>query len=122
MSEFSADMNAALPPHTILSANLVVGEDPIPVTAVIGGRKVQVGTGQLDPKTGMFHATLDDSGYGEVMAGKIAQGTRIITDAKIHSVSLVSERPDPSRGVYPITIVDPVSVQDAVNTYHNKEN
>jgi hypothetical protein len=121
MSEgFSADMNAALPPHTILSTNLVVGEDPIPVTAEINGKKVQVGTGHLDPETGLFHATFDGV-YGEIMHHKITKGTRIITDAQIHSVSLVSERPDPSRGIYPVTIIEGEKISDALHNYHNKE-
>lgn len=122
MTEISADFNNLLPPNTVLAKDaLVTNGENVPVTAEIGGKKVQVGTGTLDTRTGRFTAVLSDDHWGEIFRGRLENDVHVIRSAKLHSVSLVAEEPDPSKGVYPVTIVEPSKVTEALNTYHNKE-
>lgn len=123
-----ADINEALPPHTRLSSQLTVNEGPIPITAMVNGKKMRVGEGTLDPETGIFEGRFDsdnvaanivrerlnDSNSRASTAFSVHQVKRIsvdevhlsvhkvITDAKLHSVSFVAEDPNPDYGVYPV--------------------
>jgi hypothetical protein len=45
----------------LLLSHIRVPREPVPVMAVIDGERVQVGTGTLDKKTGIFTTTFDDS-------------------------------------------------------------
>lgn len=126
--EIYADINNALPPHTRLSSNLTINEGPIPITAMVNGKKMKVGEGTLDPETGMFEGAFDsDNAAADIIrerfnaSNSVASTSfsvkqvkrlsveevhlsiqKVITKADLLSVSLVAEEPNPDYGVYPV--------------------
>lgn len=44
-----------------------VPPNPVPVMANIDGKRVQIGTGTLDKKTGVFTTTFNDSEHAEIV-------------------------------------------------------
>lgn len=113
------EMAANVPEGYILSKDVVFPDKEVPITAVINGKKVEVGKGRVDPETGIFTGKLDDDVNGSILRGQIESGSfsydpflhvselslrevRQIVGAQLHSISLVAEAPHPAWGVYPI--------------------
>ena len=118
-SDLREEMAASLPDGYILSKDVVFPDKEIPIKAVINGQKVTVGSGRIDPETGVFTGTLDNEPNGEILRGQLEAGTfsynpflnvselelsqvRQIAGVKLHSISLVAEEPNPKWDVYPI--------------------
>lgn len=72
MSDIEVDINTALPDHTILADDLKVPDKPIPITAIVNGKKVVVGHGTLDPETGMFSGDFEEgNANADILRGKL---------------------------------------------------
>lgn len=127
MTEFQFLVENGLPDGYVLSKEVVFPDHDIPIKAEINGKKVTVGTGRVDPETGIFTGRLDPDNdvNAEVLVGQIegdvgsysihpflnvseveVSKVRNIVDARLHSISLVSEEPNPKHGVYPIERVE----------------
>lgn len=108
-------IEAELPDGYVISKDVVFPDKEIPIKAEINGQKVVVGSGRVDTETGIFTGKLDDEPYGEIMRGKIEDGSfsynpflnvselelsqaHQIVNALVHSISLDS-KPGPYGGV-----------------------
>lgn len=71
-SDLRGEMAAGLPDGYILSKDVVFPDKEIPIKAEVNGKKVTVGSGRVDPETGIFTGTLDpDNEYATVLRGQI---------------------------------------------------
>lgn len=129
-SDLREEMAANLPDGYILSHDVVFPDHEIPIKAEVNGKKVVVGSGRIDPATGIFTGSFDkDNEYATVLRGQIEGDVsgasfhpflnvealelaqvRQIVGAQIHSISLVSEKPNPRWGVFPIEWGEPLKV------------
>lgn len=104
MSDINFDVNDALPDHTVLSGELVVPDEPIPIKAIVNGKKVVVGHGTVDVSTGRFSGELEEgNAHADILRDKIKRQS--IVNAQLYSISLVEEA-NPKYGSFPIVRLD----------------
>lgn len=73
--DFSFRMQDALPLGYMIDADCAVPTTPVPVYAMVDGKKMQIGEGTIDPKTFLFSAKVDGSDAGKKVMEYI-RGTR----------------------------------------------